>query len=79
MVGAERFLPDCQGALLEWLRLAIAALGIVELRQIVERFRDLGMVGAEGLLPDRQGALEERFRLAVTALGNIQRRQVVER
>ena len=78
MVGAEGFLPDRQGALVERLRLAVVALVPVQLRQVVERRGNMGMVGAERFLQDRQGALVERLCLAVTALGLVQSRQVVE-
>ena len=61
------FLPDRQGALVERFRLAVAALGLVQQRQVVERCRARGMVGAERFLIDRQGALVERLRFAVAA------------
>ncbi len=79
MIGAEGFLKDRQGALEERFRFAVAALGHVEMRQVVERLPDIRMVGAEGFLSDRQRAFEERLRLAVAALGIVQHRQVVER
>ena len=54
MLGAQRLLPDGQRPLVARLRLGIAALGMVELRQVVEARGDIGMLGAEHLLPDGQ-------------------------
>ena len=78
MVGAEDFLQDRQVAFVERLRLAVAALNLVQHRQVVKQYRDIQMVGAEGVLPDRQGALVERLCLSVAALIMVQHRQVVD-
>ena len=79
MVGAERLLRDRQRALEERLGVGVAALGSVQLGQVVERDGDIGVVGAERLLADRQRALEERLGVGVAALGSVQLGQVVER
>jgi len=51
---------------------------MVELGQVVQARRHIGMVGAEGLLHDRQRALVERLRLGVLTLGIVERGQVVQ-
>ena len=68
MVGTERLLADRQRSLVERLGLGVAALVSVQLSQVVQRLRDIGMVGTERLLADRQRALVERLGLGVAAL-----------
>ena len=60
MVGAERLLPDRQGALEERPGCGEVALVLKQHGEVVEARRRIGMVGAERPLADRQGALEER-------------------
>ena len=50
MVRAESLLPYNQGPLLERLGRGIAALVVVEQRQVVEAHGDIGVVGTQGLL-----------------------------
>ena len=57
MRGPERLLPQCQGPLVEGLRLRIAPLIIVELGQVVEAGGDVGVLGAQHALPDDEGTL----------------------
>ena len=68
MVGPERLLVGWRGALVERLGLGVAALGVVQPGQVVERRRDIGMVGAQRLLADAKRALVERLGLGVAAL-----------
>jgi hypothetical protein len=70
---------DRQRALFERQRLVVAAHGLVQPRQVVEREGGARMLGAEGLFADRQRALVERQRLVGAAHGLVQRREVVER
>ena len=51
MIGTEGFLTDRQRSLVERLGIRIATLVVVQLRQIVQRCRDIGMIGTEGFLP----------------------------
>ena len=68
MVGAQRLLADGERALVERLGLGVAALGAIELGQVVERGADIGVVGAQRLLADGERALVERLGLGVAAL-----------
>ncbi len=65
MFGAERFFPDVEGAAVQRLRLAVAALVIVERRQVVEAGGGVRMFGAARFFPDGEGAAVQRFGLAV--------------
>ena len=53
MLWSERRLTYGDGALVERLGLGIAALGLIQLGQVVEASRDFGMLRPERLLPDR--------------------------
>ena len=79
MVGTERLLADRQRALVERLGLGVAALVLVQLRQIVQAVATSGMVGTERLLVDRQRALVERLGLGVAALVAVEHSQIVQR
>jgi hypothetical protein len=68
MLGAQRLLIDRQAALVKRLGFAIAALGSVEFREVVEVSGDMGMLGAQRLLPDLKAALEKWLSLAIAAL-----------
>ena len=59
MVAAEGFLLDRQGALEERIRFGVAALILVQLRQVVERYLQLRMVADEVFLRYRQAELVE--------------------
>jgi hypothetical protein len=61
MVGTERLLVDGQRAFVERLGVGVATLLSVELSQVVEARRDLGMIGTERLLVDGQRAFVERL------------------
>src|SRR3954447_10101195 len=50
----------------------------IELRQVLEALRDVGVLGAEHFLTNVEGAAEERFGVAVAALVMVEPRQVVE-
>ena len=77
--GPSAFSRIARVALVERLGLGVAALGLVQLGQVVERLCDIGVVGAQRLLVDRQRALIERLGLGVAALVLVQQGQVVER
>ncbi len=62
MLGAERFLPDRQGALEQRPRAGKVALRLKQSGEVLEALRGVGMLGAERFLPDRQGALVKRPR-----------------
>jgi len=47
MFGAERFFLDRQGALVERLRLAVTALGLVRPRQVVNQISMRRVIGSE--------------------------------
>jgi hypothetical protein len=63
---------------MERFRLAVAALTLVEERQVVEALKRIGMCVAEGFTSERERLLVERLRLAVAALSLVEERQVVE-
>ena len=46
----------------------MAALDGVQIGQIVQRLRDIGVIGAERFLPDRQCPLVERLGIGVAGL-----------
>jgi hypothetical protein len=68
MVGAEGFLFDDEGTLVELGRWAILPLNMVKHCQIVEAAGQIGMVGTEGLLSEGEGAFGERNGFSVFAL-----------
>jgi hypothetical protein len=52
MIATERFLPDHQRSLVEFVGIGVAAMVTVEHCQVLERIRDTGMVGTERFVPD---------------------------
>jgi hypothetical protein len=60
MVRTERFLADRERSLVERLSIGVTTLRSVQLSQVVERCRDIGMVGTERFLPDPQRTLCQR-------------------
>ena len=78
MIGTEGLLTDRQRPLEQRLRLGVIALSTVQLRQIVQAGRHVGMIGTEGLLIDRQRPLVQRLCLGVIALRVVQPRQIVQ-
>src|SRR5262249_31320926 len=76
---AAGLLTDRERALIEPLRLGVAALGPIQLGEVVEVRADIGVVAAGRLLNDCERALIEPLRLGVAALVLIQRGEVVER
>ena len=76
--GPSAFSPIAQRALVERLGVGVAALGLVQRGQVVERGGDIGVIGAERLLADRESALVERLGVGVAALGLVQHGQIVE-
>ena len=72
MLLAEHALAGLQRALIERLGLAIAALGLIQRRQIVHACKRIGMLLAEHPLAGLERALIERLGLAIAALGLIQ-------
>ena len=78
MLGPQHLLEDRQVALLEGLGLPVAALSLVDLRQVVEAGGGVGVLGPQHLLEDRQGALVEGLGFPVAALSPVDPRQVVE-
>ena len=69
MLLAEHPLAGLERALVERLGLAIAALGLIQLRQIVHACERIGMLLAEHPLAGLERALVERLGLAIAALG----------
>jgi hypothetical protein len=65
-------------ALVERLRVGIAALNTVQLGEVVEVGGDGRMVRSERLLVDRDRALVERLRVGIAAPILVQLREVVE-
>ena len=76
--GPSAFSRMARLRLIERLGLGVAALGSVQVGQVVERGADVGVVGPQRLLTDREAALVERLGLGVAALGLVQLGQVVE-
>ena len=56
MVGPERRLADGQRPLIKRFGLGMLALGVVEHRQTLQAFGDVGMIGAEDIFADTQRA-----------------------
>jgi hypothetical protein len=56
MACTQSFLLDCQGALVEPLRLGVLALRLVYMAQIVEALSYVGVALAQRLFSDRQCA-----------------------
>jgi len=52
-------------ALVERLGIGVAALGVIQHRQIVQRVAHVQVVRPQGLFPDRQGVLVQRLGLGV--------------
>src|SRR5207302_860372 len=78
MFGAKDLFRNSQGALVEGLGLFVLALVTVEVCQVVERFRCMGVLRAKHLFSDSQGTLVEALGLLVLALVLVVDRQVVE-
>lgn len=80
MIRTDGAFTDCQRPLEKPLGLADAVRRpIVELRQIVQRARHVGMIGAEHLLADRQRALDQRLRLGEVALDLLDLAEIVQK
>ena len=77
MVGAQRFLPDGEGALVERFGVAVAALVTIQPCEIIECRTDVGMIGTPRFFNDRDRALVERLGVAVAALILIQPCEVI--
>ena len=69
---------SCRACAIERLGLAVAALALVEHRQVVEAGERVGMALAQHLAAELQRLLVERLGLAVAALALVQPGQVVE-
>ncbi len=72
MLGSHSLFQDRQRALVERRDLGVAALGLVEYRQVVEVSCQVGMVRAKSFLVDPQSALIERLGLRVVALSLVE-------
>ena len=70
--GPSAFSPMARARCVERLGLGVAALGPIQLGQVVEGRADAGVVGAERLLANRQRALVQRLGLGVAALALVQ-------
>src|SRR3989442_15684296 len=68
MIRAESLLIDRQRALEERLGLRVLALGLVELREVVQARGHIGMIRAVGLLGDPQRLLRNDYGALVTSL-----------
>ncbi len=78
MVASERLFPNRQRTLVERLRLGETALGSVEVREVVERLRNVGMGSTERVFPDRKRTFEERLRLSETTLVRVEEPEIVK-
>src|ERR1044071_8897704 len=76
---ASVLLGDAQCTCVRLLGLIVDTLGTENLREVVERGRDVGMVGAKPLLADAQGAPADRFCPGDVALLSKQRCKVTQR
>ena len=63
IVRAKGLRDDGERPLGVHLDVVVAALGLVQRREIIEQGRDLGVIWAEHHLADAEGALVERLRL----------------
>jgi hypothetical protein len=79
MLGTARFLIDRQRSLIQRLGVRVATLLLVQRREIVQRFRKIGMLGTERFLPDGQCSLEKRLGVRIATLLEVQRREIVQR
>ena len=71
-VANESTSPDGERAAVQRLGLGIAALGVIQLGQVVEEQPNIGMVGIKCLFGDGERTLKGRLRLGITALGIVQ-------
>ena len=74
MCRAESFRVDCQGPLIEGFGLDKLSGVSIQLCQIVEGLRDVGVRRPEDLLSDRQGSLIQGLGLRIPPGGVIQDR-----
>src|SRR5262245_32990917 len=72
MVGAERLLPDIKGPLFQLQSLLVAALILVEVREVVEACGDVRMSLTELLFPYGEGSLMNRHGFNIPALSPIE-------
>src|ERR1700738_2052715 len=79
MIAPERLLVNRQRTLVERLGVGVAALVVIEQRQIVQRRRDLGMIAPECLLVNGQRTLVQRLGVGVAGFAAIQLSQIVQR
>ena len=78
MFRTGRLLVDRQRALEQRLGVGVAALLLVQRRQIVQGLPDIGMTWRQRLFAHRQRPLEQRFGIGIALLPLIQRRQIVQ-
>jgi hypothetical protein len=78
VLGAQRFFPHRQRALVEGFGFRVLALVVVEVRQVVEASGHVGVVRPQRLFRDLEGPFIKRRGLFVLALGVVEQRQVVE-
>src|SRR5205085_1600271 len=78
MAGPERLFPDIQCTLVEALRFRMAALIVINRRQITDGRGQGGVVRPHDLFADRKRALEERLRLGVAGLVPIDVAEIIE-
>ena len=71
MVGTKTLLRDGEGALVERLGLAEAALSAIKPRDVVEQGAHIGVIRTERLFGDGEGALVGCLGLALLTLGVI--------
>ena len=77
MVLSQQLLSHRQSLSVEGFSFGITALGLVELRQIIQTGCDSGMVLSQQLLSHRQSLSVERFSFGVAALVIIEIRQII--
>ena len=77
VIRSQAFLLDSQRSAVKRLRFGVTMLQEVELRQVVEGVRHIGVFRPEKFLPDVQGPQKQGFRLIVFLLIKVQASEVV--
>ena len=74
MLLPQGLIPDRERVFVEWVGIAVAALGVINQRQVVETSGYQWVLWPKRLIADCQGALVERLGLGVLSLGVVERR-----
>ena len=78
MFWPKDLLPDPERFLVERLGFGVLAHSLVQLGQVIEALRRVGMFWPKNLLPDPERFLEERFGFGVLAHSRYRPGQVIE-